>query len=66
MDMLHQPRTQHIKKYMEQSLEQWESKVTTLVDNYINEANFLKFLGKKPQKNGFNVIQWQMDAEQQS
>lgn len=51
---------------MEQSLEQWESKVTTLVDNYINEANFLKFLGKKPQKNGFNVIQWQMDAEQQS
>ena len=65
MDMLHQPRTQHIKKYMKQFLKQWESKVTTLVDNYI-KANFLKFLGKEPQKNGFNVIQWQMDAEQQS
>ena len=41
---------------MEQSLKQWELKMTTLVDSYIKEENFTKSLAEKPQMNAFNIV----------
>ena len=70
MDMLHQPRLEHIKKDLEQSLKQCKLKMTTLTSdqsmffsNYINKPNLVKFLVEKLQKNSLNVIQGPMDTD---
>ena len=36
---------------------------SSFFSNYVNKANFVKFLAEKLQKNGFNVIQCPVDAD---